>query len=116
MAAVASYPDLSCTPGSYQVNSGDRFMFWKGKDFYGITDNTLCPANERVYTFLDSVFTEVARLFPFEYIHVGGDECYKGFWEKSTACQQLMQREVLKNGEELQSYFIKRIEKIVQSK
>lgn len=116
MAAVASYPDLSCTPDTYQVNAGDRFMFWKGKDFYGITDNTLCPANERVYTFLDSVFTEVARLFPFEYIHVGGDECYKGFWEKSAACQQLMQREGLKNGEELQSYFIKRVEKIVQSK
>ena len=116
MAAVASYPDLSCTPGSYQVNAGDRFMFWKGKDFYGTTDNTLCPANERVYTFLDSVFTEVARLFPFEYIHVGGDECYKGFWEKSAACRQLMQREGLKNGEELQSYFIKRVEKIVQSK
>ncbi len=116
MAAVASYPDLSCTPGTYQVNAGDRFMIWKGKDFYGTTDNTLCPANERVYTFLDSVFTEVAKLFPFEYIHVGGDECYKGFWEKSEACQQLMRKEGLKNVEELQSYFIRRVEKIVQSK
>ena len=116
LAAVASYPELSCTPGTYQVNSGDRFMIWKGKDFYGLLDNTLCPANENVYTFLDKVFTEVAQLFPFEYIHIGGDECYKGFWEKSEACQQLMQKEGLKTQEELQSYFIKKVEKIVQSK
>lgn len=116
MAAVASYPELSGTPGTYQVNAGDKFMFWKGKEFYGITDNTLSPANEKVYDFLDKVFTEVAQIFPFEYIHVGGDECYKGFWEKSEACQQLMKKEGLKNVEELQSYFIKRVEKIVQSK
>jgi hexosaminidase len=116
MAAVASYPELSSTPGTYQVNAGDKFMFWKGKEFYGMTDNTLSPANEQVYDFLDKVFTEVAQIFPFEYIHVGGDECYKGFWEKSEACQQLMKKEGLKNMEELQSYFIKRVEKIVQSK
>ena len=116
LAAVASYPELSCTPGDYQVNSGERFMIWEKGTFYGLLDNTLCPANENVYTFLDKVFTEVAQLFPFEYIHVGGDECYKGFWEKSEACQQLMKKENLKNTNELQSYFIKRVEKIVQSK
>jgi hexosaminidase len=116
LAAVASYPELSCTPGTYQVNSGDRFMIWDKGTFYGLLDNTLCPANENVYTFLDKVFTEVAQLFPFEYIHVGGDECYKGYWEKSEACKQLMKKEGLKNSEELQSYFIKRVEKIVQSK
>ena len=59
--------------------------------------------------FLDKVFTEVAQLFPFEYIHVVGDECYKGFLVKSEACQQLMQKEGLKNTEELQSFFIKRV-------
>lgn len=116
MAAVASYPELSCTPGTYQVNSGDKFMFWQGGTFYGIIDNTLCPANDNVYPFLDKVFTEVAQLFPFPYIHVGGDECYKGYWQKSEACQQLMKREGLKDADELQSYFMKKVEAIVESK
>jgi hexosaminidase len=116
LAAVASYPELTCTPGTYQVNAGERFMIWKGGTFYGLLDNTICPANENVYPFFDKVFTEVANLFPFPYIHIGGDECYKGFWEKSEACKQLMKRENLKNTYELQSYFIKRIEKIVSSK
>jgi len=117
LAAVASYPELTCTPGDYQVNAGERFMIWPGDGtFYGTLDNTLCPANEKVYEFLDKVFTEVAQLFPFEYIHMGGDECYKGFWEKSTACQELLKKEKLKDMHELQSYFVKRVAKIVQSK
>ncbi|RYY69173.1 MAG: beta-N-acetylhexosaminidase, partial [Chitinophagaceae bacterium] len=83
LAAVASYPELTCTTdSSYQVNAGERFMIWPGGGkFYGILDNTLCPANEKVYEFLDKVFTEIAALFPYEYIHMGGDECYKGYWE-----------------------------------
>ena len=76
----------------------------------------VCPANEKVYEFLDKVFTEVAQLFPFEYIHVGGDECAKNFWEKSDAIKALMQKEEFENMEEVQSYFEKRVEKIVQSK
>jgi hexosaminidase len=118
MAAVASYPELTCTTDSiYQVNAGERFTFWPGNGtFYAIIDNTLCPANEKVYAFLDKVFTEVAALFPFEYIHMGGDECFKGFWEKSEAVKQLMQREGLKDFHEVQSYFVKRIEKIIASK
>jgi hexosaminidase len=116
MAAIVSYPDLSCTQGSenYQVISGERFMDWPGP--VARVDNTLCPANERVYTFLDTVFTEIAGLFPFPYIHVGGDECAKNFWEKSDAIKQLMARENLKTMEEVQSYFEKRVEKIVESK
>lgn len=116
LAAIASYPGLVCTPGDYQVNAGERFMIWEKGTFYGLLDNTLCPANEKVYELLDKVFTEVAQLFPFRYIHMGGDECYKGYWKKSEACQQLMKREGLKNEEELQSYFVKRVEKIIQSK
>ncbi len=117
MAAVAAYPELSATPGTYQVNAGDKFMFKKdGGGFYGTIDNTLNPASEEVYRFLDKVFTEVAEIFPNEYIHIGGDECYKGFWEKNMACQQLLQKAGLKDEDELQSYFIKRVEKIVQSK
>ena len=116
LAAVASYPELSCTPGTYQVNAGERFMVWEKGTFYGLIDNTLCPANDYTYEFLDKVFTEIAALFPFEYIHIGGDEAYKGYWEKSEACQKLMKREGLKNVEELQSYFVKRVQKIVNAK
>jgi hexosaminidase len=119
LAAVASYPELSCTPGAdnYKVRSGEKIMEWPANGhFYGLVDNTLCPANEKVYAFLDKVFTEVAQLFPFEYIHVGGDECARNFWEKSDAIKALMQKENLKNLDEVQSYFEKRVEKIVESK
>ena len=119
LAAVASYPELSCTPGAdkYHVRSGEEIMDWShGQPPVALLDNTLCPANEKVYVFLDTVMTQIAKLFPFEYIHVGGDECPKNFWEKSDAIKALMQKEGLKNMEEVQSYFEKRLEKIVISK
>lgn len=118
MAAIASYPELSCTPGAdkYQVISGESFIDWHEGGFDALEDNTLCPANEKVYPFLNKVFTEIASLFPFGYIHVGGDECAKNFWAKSDAVKQLMQKEKLKSMEEVQSYFEKRVEKIVESK
>ncbi len=119
LAAVASYPELSCTPGAenYHVRSGEEIMDWShGHPPIALLDNTLCPANEKVYDFLDKVMTQVAQLFPFEYIHVGGDECPKNFWEKSDAVKALMQKEGLKNMDEVQSYFEKRLEKIVESK
>ena len=117
LAALAAYPELTCTPGVYKVNSGEPFMVWPPKGhFYGLLDNTLCPANEKVYTFLDKVFTEIAALFPFEYIHMGGDETARNFWEKSDAIRELMKKENLKDLNEVQSYFVKRVEKIVESK
>jgi hexosaminidase len=118
MAAVASYPELSCTPGKKVVNSGEKFMQWGvgSAGFSALIDNTLCPANEKVYEFLDKVFTEVAELFPFEYIHMGGDECAKNFWEKSPQVAALMKRENLKDMHAVQSYFVKRVNKIIQSK
>lgn len=116
MSVVAAYPELSCTPGTYRVNSGEKFMQWGDGTFSALIDNTLCPANEKVYETLDKVFTEVAQLFPFEYIHMGGDECAKNFWEKSDAIKQLMQKENLKDMHEVQSYFVKRVEKIIESK
>jgi len=119
LAAVVSYPDLSCTAGAekYHVRSGEEIMDWShGPPPIAMVDNTLCPANEKVYDFLDKVMTQVAALFPFDYIHVGGDECPKNYWEKSDAIKALMQKEGLKNYEEVQSYFEKRLEKIVESK
>jgi hexosaminidase len=119
LAAVVSYPELSCTPGAenYRVRSGEPIMDWShGQPPIALVDNTLCPANEKVYEFLDKVMTQVAQLFPFPYIHVGGDECPKNFWEKSDAVKALMQKEGLKDMDEVQSYFEKRLEKIVESK
>jgi hexosaminidase len=116
LAAVASYPDLSCSPGIKKVNSGETFMDWGKDGFTARVDNTLCPANENVYVFLDKVFTELAALFPYEYIHMGGDECAKNFWEKSDQVKQLMQKEGLKDMNAVQAYFVSRVSKIITSK
>jgi hexosaminidase len=119
LAAIVSYPELSCTADAvnYKVRSGEKIMEWPPSGhFYGLVDNTLCPANEKVYEFLDKVFTEVAQLFPFEYIHMGGDETARNFWEKMPEIKALMQKENLKDLNEVQSYFVKRVEKIVESK
>ena len=119
LAAIASYPELSCTPGAeeYSVRAGEEFMDWShGAPPIAYVDNTLCPANEKVYDFMDKVISEVAQLFPFEYIHSGGDEAPHNFWENNPQVKELMKREGLKTMPEVQSYFGKRIEKIIQSK
>ena len=119
LAAIASYPELSCTEGAdkYVVRSGEQIMDWsKGAPPIALVDNTLCPANEKVYQFLDTVFTQVAALFPFEYIHTGGDEAPINFWQKNSAIKALMQKENLKDMHAVQGYFTKRVEKIVNSK
>jgi hexosaminidase len=119
LAAIASYPELSCTAGAetYRVRSGERIMDWsRGAPPIALLDNTLCPANEKVYTFLDTVITQIAQLFPFDYIHMGGDEAPINFWEKSDAIKALMQKEGLKNMHQVQGYFEKRVQKIVESK
>ena len=108
MAALASYPELSCGGGPFYVNPGSKF--------YTEIENTLCPSNDTVYEFLEGVFDEVAAMFPSQYIHMGGDEAYKGFWQKCKRCQQLKEEEDLKDEDELQSYFVKRVEKILESK
>jgi len=118
LAAVVSYPELSLTAGAdkYHVRSGEKTMNWYKGGFDAIYDNTLNPANEKIYPFIDKVVGEFAALFPFPYIHIGGDECAKNFWEKSPQVKALMQKEHLKTMEEVQSYFEKRVEKIVESK
>ncbi|MFZ6011585.1 MAG: beta-N-acetylhexosaminidase [Bacteroidota bacterium] len=118
MAAIAAYPELCVTQDtSINVNPGTAFSSWFGNGKFEMhIDNTLNPADEKVYTFLDKVFTEVAALFPFEYIHMGGDECYKGYWERDAKVQAFMKKMNIKNGEELQSYFNKRVSKILADK
>ena len=118
MAAIAAYPELCVTKdASVKVNPGSNFSKWfGGGKFEMYIDNTLNPTDEKVYQFLDKVFTEVAMLFPYEYIHMGGDECYKGYWERDANVQAFMKKNNLKNGEELQSYFSKRVAKIITAK
>lgn len=118
MAAIAAYPELSVTEdSSITVNPGSSFSTWHGNGKFTMhIDNSLDPSNEKVYTFLDKVFTEVAALFPFEYIHMGGDEAYKGYWEKDPDNQALMKKLKMKNSVELQSYFNKRVNEIIQDK
>jgi len=119
LAAIASYPELSCTPeaNTYKVRSGEQIMDWShGAPPIALVDNTLCPANEKVYEFLDKVITEVAQIFPFEYIHMGGDEAPHNFWEKNDQIKDLMKREGLTTMEQVQNYFTKRVDSIVRSK
>lgn len=101
MAAIQSYPGLTC--GS-QTSWGKTFS------------TPLCPCKEEVYTFVQNVLTEIADLFPSEYIHIGADEVEKTTWESSAGCQALMKKEGIENVAQLQSYFVKRIEKFLQSK
>ncbi|MEI7584960.1 glycoside hydrolase family 20 protein [Runella sp.] len=104
-AALAAYPELGCEPTKkYEVATK-----------WGVMTDVFCPT-EQTFTFLQDVLTEVIPLFPGKYIHIGGDECPKDAWQKSAFCQELIKKLNLKDEHELQSYFIKRIEKFVNSK
>jgi hexosaminidase len=118
MAVLAAYPELSTKKDVKRfVNPGTQFADWFPNGTFKMKiENTLNPSDEKVYEFLDKVFTEVAALFPNKYIHMGGDECYHGFWEEDANCQAFMKKNNLKDVHELQSYFVKRVEKIVNKK
>jgi hexosaminidase len=118
LAAVASYPEISCTNNpDARVNPGTPFSEWYGNGtFKMLVDNTLNPSNDKVYEFLDKVFTEVAAIFPSQYIHVGGDECYKGYWLQDEGCQALMKKLNIRHVEDLQGYFMNRVEGILKAK
>jgi hexosaminidase len=105
LAALASYPELSCTGGPFDV-----YTQW------GVVDDVYCAGKEETFNFLQDVLTEVISLFPGTYIHIGGDECPKTRWEKCPLCQKRIKVEGLKDEHELQSYFIRRIENFLISK
>ncbi|MBP7508248.1 MAG: beta-N-acetylhexosaminidase [Prolixibacteraceae bacterium] len=104
VAALTAYPQFSCTGGPIKP-----FNVW------GVSDDVFCAGKEETFTFLEDVLSEVMELFPGEIIHIGGDECPKGKWEKCPDCQKRIKDEGLKNEQELQSYLVKRIEKFVNS-
>jgi hexosaminidase len=117
MALLAAYPELSTQKEPKMVNPGSKFAEWHGDGTFTMTiENSLNPADEKVYSVLDIIFGEIASLFPGQYIHLGGDECYHGYWEKDPNCLALMKKENLKDAKELQSYFINRVTKIINSK
>ncbi len=118
MAAISSYPELSCSKDpSTRVNPGSPFSEWYGNGtFKMLIDNTLNPSDEKVYEYIDKVFTEVAAMFPAPYIHVGGDECYKGFWLADEGCKALMKKLKIRHAEDLQGYFMNRVEQILKLK
>lgn len=106
MSALAAYPQFSCKGKPITVPPGG---VWPITDIY-------CAGNDSTFLFLQDVLTEVIDLFPSKYIHVGGDEATKTEWEKCPKCQKRIKDERLKNVGELQSYFMKRMEKFVNSK
>jgi len=79
-----------------------------------ITRDILCAGNEKTFEFLDNVLAEVAALFPSEFVHIGGDEAPKDAWKKCPKCQARIKSEGLKDEDELQSWFIRRVEKMLQ--
>jgi len=103
--ALLAYPELDCQPPRGVDKNGKPNRPWE-----------FCVGNEKTYVFLEEVLSQVAELFPGPYIHIGGDECPKGRWLNCPLCQAKMKAEKLQNGEELQSYFIKRIGKFLESK
>lgn len=105
LAALAAYPELSCTGGPFEVSQ-----------LWGIFDDVYCAGKENTFTFLENVLSEVAALFPSNYIHIGGDECPKTRWKVCPDCQARIKAEGLKDEHELQSYVIKRIEKFLSTK
>ena len=100
VAALATYPKLGCTGGPYEVRTT-----------WGISEDVFCAGSEETFEFIENVLTEVLELFPSEYIHIGGDECPKVRWKACPKCQRRISEEGLANETELQSYFMKRIER-----
>ena len=119
MALVSAYPELSGTPSCFQVSNGAPVVDWeksKAHHLIAFYNNTVSPAKPIVYEYLDKIFSEIAELFPFPYIHIGGDECPKNFWENDPAVQKLMQDNQLKTMDDVQSYFTQKVIKIINSK
>ena len=110
-AALASYPELGCTKGPYEVEPN-----------WGVFDDILCAGRDGTFDFVEGVLDEIIQLFPSEYIHIGGDEAPRTRWKACPDCQQRIRQEGLRDvdgktaEDRLQGYFMKRVEKYLNSK
>jgi hexosaminidase len=104
-STIASYPEIGCVNSAPYVATG------------GVADfNTINPGKEETYVFAEKMLNELMDLFPFKYIHIGGDECNKNQWKIDPHAQQKIKEEGLLNEQELQSYFLKRIENMINDR
>ena len=105
MAALAAYPELSCTGGPFQPASR-----------MGVLKDVYCAGNDATFALLESVIDEILPLFPSQYVHVGGDECPKDRWRTCPKCQARIKAEGLADEHELQSYVVARMSKFLASR
>lgn len=121
-AAIAAFPFLSCFPDQptfinkfpselSKQNGGKQVQ-----ETWGVHTDVYCAGNDTVFSMMQDILTEVINLFPSEYIHIGADECPKDNWKKCPRCQQRIKDLKLKDEHELQSYFVQRIEKFINSR
>ena len=103
VAALASYPWLSCTGERYEV-----------RQTWDIDDRVFCPGRETTFEFIEHVLEEVIGLFPSEYVHIGGDECPTTLWERCPRCRARMRAEGLASPRQLQGYATARVERFLQ--
>lgn len=111
MAAISAYPNLSC--------KGEK---WSLRTVWGVEDIVMCAGKEDMFNFLGDIFDEIVPLFPGKYIHIGGDECPKTSWKNCPTCQKRIKDERLQTDgkhtaeDRLQSYVIKRVEKMLEQR
>ncbi len=126
-AAIAAYPWLSCFPNqptvipknmisNKSVEEQTKGRIKLVQETWGVFDDVFCAGKDSTFKFLENVLDEVIALFPSKYVHIGGDESPKTHWKQCPACQKRMKGLNLKDEHELQSYFVQRIEKYLNSK
>ncbi|MBP6023853.1 beta-N-acetylhexosaminidase [Ferruginibacter sp.] len=110
VAAVTAYPYLACNPTSFETGEPHEV-----RQVWGVSKDIYCAGNDTVFTFLEDVLKEVMPLFPSKFIHIGGDEAPHEAWAKCPKCQLRIKENGLKNEAELQSWFIRRMEKFINA-
>jgi len=126
-AAIAAYPFLSCFPSELTMVPNNMMSVASKKaqesgkskivqESWGVYDDVYCAGSEETFMFVENVLEEVMELFPSNLIHIGGDECPKKNWKRCQKCQKRKKEEGIADEHELQSYFISRVEKFVNSK
>ncbi|MBI4662914.1 MAG: beta-N-acetylhexosaminidase [Verrucomicrobia bacterium] len=105
LAALSAHPEFSCAGGPFEVRTR-----------WGVEPNILCAGNDAAIAFAQDVLSEVIELFPSRFIHIGGDEAPKDRWKQCAKCQARINAEGLKDEHELQSYFVRRIDKFIASR